>query len=140
MDCFQLTAASTAIILEVFSEDVLAEMKSANSQREMILRMRSRVAAGEFWPRLGGLDTMERELKAGFSDHGLNRSPDANTGKFTEREFPRTVTTLFSMLRECAGVCGSGKTDDSSPITVAARAALPVLRGFVGLKCITSTT
>jgi hypothetical protein len=136
MDSFQLTSTSIAIVLEVFSEDVVPENGRADSQFEGVQRMQKRVACGELWQRFGGLDAMESELNRGFIHHGLNSARDGITGERIQRKFPDVVTELFRVLREHANLCGESKASNLAEL---ARAALPVLRGFVSLKYVTAS-
>jgi hypothetical protein len=116
MTDFQIAAASLAILLEVFSDDA-----EGRSDSVRLNRMRTRVAEGEFWGRLGGLASLEKRLRAGFAmtfkDGHYN-----DKGELVAVPFPDAIVELFTQLRSC------GRSAEQ--VKVMAKAALPILHGF----------
>lgn len=125
MTDFQIAAASLAILLEVLSGDV--EERSTESSwpcNDLVLlnQVRDRVAKGEFWKYLGGLESLETQLKDGFAvtfkDGQYNDS-----GEPVALRFPDAIGELFTQLRTYA--------EAGEQVMAKADAALPILRGFV---------
>jgi hypothetical protein len=129
MTRFQLTSASLAILLDVFSDMTdadIAPLPSTDEKRQKLRRMQERVASGEFWDRLGGLSDIERQLRSGFRE-AFPVLYNNETGNQEEVLFPKEVESLLSGLRHCGGGIAA--------LEASARAALPHLRAFVEGRC-----
>lgn len=127
---FQVTAASLAIILEVFSEEAEKANSQPHATSEQIDHfrvMQTRVGSGEFWGRLGGLAYLEQQLRAGFAKEFANVKRYSDAGQKASVEFPeKVIEELFFNLRGCDGAVAT--------VGDAARAALPYLRAFADSK------
>jgi len=122
MNEFQITSASLAIILEVFSEDSESNSAASANSSVALMKMQKRVAKGEFWECMGGLDVVEKSLIDGFN-LTFHRPRYDNHGKRVFLAFPHQFGELFRVLRSC------GESKDA--VKPSARAVLPILRNFV---------
>jgi hypothetical protein len=127
MNEFQITAASMAILLEVFSEEaercISLGPEGANRTEQMQKDLKikqQRVASGDFWDRLGGISELERRIRDGFAE--INNGYVDNEGKLIILPFPQEIEVLFRALQHC--------NNSAESLIAPARAALPFLRAF----------
>lgn len=123
---FQVTSASLAIILEIFSEQAEmanSPMHATSEQIDQYRAMQSRVCSGDFWGRLGGLAHLEQQLRAGFTKAFADVTRFNDAGQEASVEFPENIINeLFSSLQGCGAAAAT--------VGDAARAALPYLKAF----------
>jgi hypothetical protein len=128
MNEFQITAASMAILLEVFSEEaercISLGPDGANRTEQMQKDLKikqQRVASKDFWHQLGGISELERRIRDGFAEINKYGLPD-NEGKLIILPFPPEIEVLFRALQHC--------NNSAESLIAPARAALPFLRAF----------